>query len=337
MKASNPVLVEVIRGGAVESEHRGRATVVSSTGETLWSIGDTEALTYPRSAIKAFQALPMVAAGAADRFGLGNAELALCCGSHNGEPEHIQVANGFLARLNLQESAFECGRHWPMGQDATIDLAWHRQQPDARHNNCSGKHLGMLALAQHQGWELTGYVLPEHPVQQAVKECIEQCCDTTLEGVPAAPDGCSVPTWAMPLHRLALGFARFADPAQLPEVYRRAATRLYQAVVEHPRLVAGSGRYCSEVMAALAPTAFLKVGAEGVYVGSIPELKLGIALKMDSGSSLAAEVAMSAILGRLGLPVPPAWQCIALRNRNDWLTGQVRPAAAAFSALELTH
>jgi L-asparaginase II len=310
---------------------------MNSQGDTLWSVGDVDALTYPRSAIKAFQALPMLASGAADALALGDEELALCCASHNGEARHIDIADRFLRRLNLTEPAFECGSHWPMGQQATIDLAWQHQRPDARHNNCSGKHLGMLALAAHSGWPIEGYVQPEHPVQQAIKHCIEQCCDTTLDTAPIAPDGCTAPTWAMPLHRLALGFARFADPQRLPAPYQDGARRLYQAVVKHPFLVAGTDRYCSDVMAALGDRAFLKVGAEGVYIAAIPSLKLGVAVKIDTGSMPAAEVAMSAILSQLGLDIPTHWQTPEIRNRNQLLTGHMRPKQSEFSECKLNR
>ncbi|MFY0665325.1 MAG: asparaginase [Natronospirillum sp.] len=335
MPHSNPTLVHITRGGAVESMHRGRALVMRSNGDVLWSVGDVEELTYPRSAIKAFQALPMVASGAVEALGISDEELALCCASHNGEDRHTAVADAFLQRLNLAEPAFECGTHWPMGQQATIDLAWRHTKPDARHNNCSGKHLGMLALAVHKGWNTQGYVKPEHPVQQAIKACIEDCCTTSLDGVPLSPDGCTAPTWAMPLHRLALGFARFADQSQLPAQYQAAARALHRAATQHPFLVAGTERYCTEVMAALGDEAFLKVGAEGVYIAALPRLKLGVAIKMDSGSAPAAEVAMSAILRQLGFDLPEKWQSVALRNRNGLLTGAIAPVESAYADLKL--
>lgn len=195
----------------------------------------------------------------------------------------------------------------------------------------------MLALATHQGWPIEGYVQPDHPVQQAIRHCIEECCDTSLAGVPIAPDGCTAPTWAMPLHRLALGFARFADPQRLPEPYRDGAKRLYNAVVKHPFFVAGTDRYCTEVMAALGDKVFLKVGAEGVYIAAIPSLKLGVAIKMDSGSAPAAEVVMSAILMKLGLEVPAKWQAPEILNRNDIRTGHMCPVTGAFEGIASVH
>lgn len=333
MKQTNPVLVEVTRGGIVESRHRGRAVIMRSTGEQLWSVGDTAEPTYPRSAIKAFQALPMVAAGAAEAFGFTEAELALACASHNGEQRHTEALDAMLAKLDLAGDDLECGLHWPMHQQATIELAWQHLKPDARHNNCSGKHAGMLALARHRGWDHRHYVDPEHPVQQAIRNCIEQCCDTRLDDRPLSPDGCTAPTWAMPLHRLALGFARFADPEHLPEPYRDAAETLYRACVRHPFNVAGSGRYCTDVMTELGDRAFLKAGAEGVYIAALPEFRVGVAVKMDSGSAPASEVALGAILSRLGLPLTEPHRTPEIRNRNNRLTGVIRPRADSFESL----
>ena len=330
MTSANPTLVELTRAEAVESEHRGRAVIMRSTGETVWSTGNVEQLTYPRSAIKAFQALPMVASGAPKTFGLDDIDLALTCASHAGETAHTQKVVAFLTKLGLSITDLECGHHWPMGEQATVDLAWSHHYPDARHNNCSGKHAGMLALARQEEWDHQGYVKADHPVQQAIRVCIERCCDTDLVHAPVSPDGCTAPTWAMPLHRLALGFARFADPHRLPTEYLEPARALYRAATRNPFYVAGTGRYCTRMMTALGGRAFLKVGAEGVYIAALPEWKLGIALKMDSGSAQAAEVALSEILHRLGLPIGPGERQQTIRNRNRIVTGDLRAVASAF-------
>lgn len=333
MTSDNPILAEVIRGGVVESAHRGRALVMRSGGDILWSVGDIDQLTFPRSSLKAFQALPMVASGAADAFGLDEVDLALTCASHNGESQQVEKVVGFLAKIGLNVADLECGQHWPMGEQATIDLAWQHRRPDACHNNCSGKHAGMLALALQKGWKTKAYVQPDHPVQQAIRLCIEACFDVDLANAPESPDGCSAPIWAMPLHRLALGFARFADPSQLPAEYQQAAHRLYKAAVSQPFYVAGTDRYCTRVMTELKGRAFLKVGAEGVYVASILESGLGIALKIDSGSKAAAEVTLSEILYRLGLPIQSEHRRPATRNRNGWNTGETRAAEGPFDGI----
>ncbi|WP_151704717.1 asparaginase [Nitrincola alkalilacustris] len=334
MFESNPVLVNVMRGGVVESRHRGRIVIMSSSGERIWAVGDVNELTYPRSAIKAFQSLPMVASGAADHFGFTDEELALTCASHNGEVEHTQTVDRMLQKMSLAEPDLECGKHWPMAPQATIDLAWAHEKPSACHNNCSGKHAGMLALGRHLGCELQGYVSTDHPVQQEIRRCIELCCSTTLQGMPVAPDGCTAPTWAMALDRLALGFARFADPEQLPESYRVAAARLYQACTKHPFYVAGTQRYCSDVMAELKGRVFLKVGAEGVYIAAVPELKLGVALKIDSGSMEMAEVAISQVLSSLGLPISSERLAPEIRNRNQLVTGEIRPVLDNYKGIQ---
>lgn len=336
-QATNPVLVEVVRGDAVESEHRGRLVVMTAAGEALCSLGDVSTPTYPRSAIKAFQALPMVASGAHQAFALDDEELALCCASHNGERAHTAVADRFLGKLGLRSSDFECGLQWPSHQPALVELAWHHAMPDGRHNNCSGKHLGMLALALHRGWPTEGYVGIDHPVQQAIRHCIEQCCDVDLAAAPLSPDGCTAPTWAMPLHRLALGFARFAEPATLPEPYRDGARLLYRAATQQPFMVGGSDRFCTEAMQALGDRAFLKIGAEGVYIAALPALKLGVALKLDSGSAAAAEVAMAALLMQLGMALPEHLQRPPIRNRNGLVTGQWRPVTDVFRSLNISR
>lgn len=333
MSSDNPALVEVIRGGAVESVHSGRALVMRSDGEILWSIGDVEQLTFPRSSLKAFQAMPMVASGAVQTFGLDDVDLALACASHNGEAQHVSRVNDFLAKIGASIANLECGHHWPMGEQAALALAGQHGKPDACHHNCSGKHAGMLALARQKGWDSKGYVQTEHPVQQAIRDCIERCFDVSLADAPISPDGCSAPIWAMPLHRLALGFARFADPSQLPAEYQQAALRLYQAAVNQPYFVAGTERYCTQVMEELKGRAFLKVGAEGVYIAAIPEWKLGIALKIDSGATAAAEVALSEIMGRLGLPISAEHRRPAIRNRNGWTTGETRGADGPFDGI----
>jgi L-asparaginase II len=333
MSFDNPTLVEVFRGGAVESTHSGRALAMRSDGEILWSVGDIDQLTYPRSSLKAFQALPMVASGAVEHFGLNDIDLALACASHNGEAQQVEGVKAFLTKIGMDVADLECGHHWPSNEQATLELAGQHGKPNACHNNCSGKHAGMLALARHQQWNTNGYVQADHPVQQAIRACIERCFDVDLTGAPVSPDGCSAPIWAMPLHRLALGFARFADPSQLPAEYREAAHRLYHAGVNQPFYVAGTDRYCTQVMEELNGRAFLKVGAEGVYIASIPEWRLGIAVKIDSGSKAAVEVALSEILYRLGLPIGNEHRRPVIRNRNGWTTGEVRPSSECFDTI----
>jgi L-asparaginase II len=288
----NPVIAEVTRGGIVESQHTGAAAVVNRDGQIVLALGDAEAAVFPRSAIKAFQCLPVIESGAADAYGFTAEEIALCCSSHNGEPDHVRVARAMLAKAGNAEGHYECGAHWPIEIHAQHDVVRAGGEPLAVHNNCSGKHSGMLALARRLGANTADYVKREHPVQRAIAATISQMCDCDVDAQPWGIDGCSVPTWALPIRSMALGFARLTDPAN------EAAVRIISACRAHPFMVAGTKRFDTELMLAL-PRVFLKTGAEGVYCGCIPHAGLGIALKCDDGAGRAAEMAMAAVLAKL--------------------------------------
>ncbi|HYM99188.1 MAG TPA: asparaginase, partial [Aestuariivirgaceae bacterium] len=222
LRIPNPALVEVIRGSAVESRHRGAFAVIGPAGRVIASAGDIETPVFPRSAIKAFQALPLIESGAADALGLTDEEIALTCSSHSGEEIHVCLARSILAKAGLSEDRLECGAHPPQEQEALRALIKADQEPAPIHNNCSGKHAGMLALATKLGLDPTGYIDPNHPIQKAVALVLDQLCGVETAYLPVGIDGCSVPTWAIPLHNLALGFQRFASGETL-SAGRRAA------------------------------------------------------------------------------------------------------------------
>lgn len=292
---NNPILVEVTRGGIVESRHTASYAVCNRDGKLIGEAGDISAPVFPRSAIKAFQALAMIEAGVADEFGFDDAEIALACSSHNGEPAHVETARSMLAKTGIGEAAYECGPHWPTRDEASRELAAVGAEPQQVHNNCSGKHSGMLAFAKHMGADLKGYTRPEHPVQQRVASVIAELCDADVAAAPCGIDGCSVPTWALPLHAWALGFARFGSGNGLGVERRAVAKRIIAAVRAHPFMVAGTGRFCTELMETV-PRAFVKTGAEGVFCGTVPHSGVGIALKVDDGASRAAEKLMARLL-----------------------------------------
>lgn len=298
---ANPATVEVTRGGVVESRHRGSIAIVDASGGLRSAWGDVKQPVFPRSAIKALQALALVESGAADAIGMTEAELALACASHGGEKRHVETAAGVLARLGLDESALECGPHWPSHAESARALAARAEEPTQLHNNCSGKHAGMLALARHIGAPVRGYTEPTHPVQQRILGAIEQMTGLDLGQAARAVDGCSVPTWAVPLENLAYAFARLAHPDDLAEARRAAIRRIRDAVRADPFMVAGTGRYCTEAMTLLGGRAFLKTGAEGVFCAAVPELEVGVALKCDDGATRASEAMMTAVLDHLGL------------------------------------
>ena len=294
---SDPVLVEVLRGPLIESRHRGAVAVVDADGTAVLSVGVVAAPVFPRSAIKALQALPLVESGAADRFGFADEELALACASHGGEDGHVEGVARMLGKIGLDASALRCGAHWPLFQPAAFALA-RTGAPSALHNNCSGKHAGFLSLARAMGVPHAAYWRPEHPVQQKVRAVLEDLTGAALKPDCCAIDGCSVPTWAIPLKDLARAFASFGSGRGLSRPRAAAAARLRLACARHPWHVAGTGRFCTEVMTLLGTRALVKTGAEGVFCGALPEAGLGIAVKCDDGAGRAAEAVMAAILLR---------------------------------------
>lgn len=296
---ANPVLVEVTRGAVVESRHRGAVSVFDADGKPVWEIGDTERPVFPRSAVKAIQALPLVESGAADAYGFGNRELALACASHSGEPVHVELATAMLAKAGLDRTALECGAHWPSSHDATIALARAGGVPNALHNNCSGKHSGFLCTCVHSGIAHDGYVKAGHALQEMVRDAMQSVTGAAHDVDHCGIDGCSIPTYAVPLKNFALGFARMATGRGFSPERARAAKRLLSACMAEPFLVAGTGKADVVLMQAAPGRIFVKTGAEGVYCAALPELGLGIALKCDDGAGRAAEVMIAAVLAKL--------------------------------------
>lgn len=326
-------LVEVLRGGRVESAHRGAAVVCDGDGKVVFAVGDVARPVFPRSAVKAIQALPLVESGAADACRFGDRELALACASHSGEPEHAALAAAMLARARLDEAALECGAHWPR-EPAALALAAQGERPSQLHNNCSGKHAGFLCTCIHEGRDTRGYVTAGHPAQEAVREALVQVTGAAHDPGNAGIDGCSIPTYAVPLDALALGFARMASGAGLSAPRARAARRLLAACMAEPFFTAGTQRADTLMMEAAQGRVFTKTGAEGVYCAAIPELGLGLAVKCEDGAARAAEVVTAALLARfLRRDEALAARLTALanpvlRNWNGIEVGSLRPTMA---------
>lgn len=296
---ANPVLVEVLRGAVVESAHRGAVSVFDADGKPVWEIGDPTRPVFPRSAVKAIQALPLVESGAADAYGFGDRELALACASHSGEPAHAELAAAMLAKAGLDKTALECGTHWPFNHDATIALARAGGSPNALHNNCSGKHSGFICTCAHSGIAHQGYVKAGHALQEMVRDAMQSVTGAAHDADHCAVDGCSIPTYAVPLKSIALGFARMATGRGFAPERAKAAKRLLSACMAEPFLVAGTGKADLALMQAAPGRIFVKTGAEGVYCAAVPELGFGIALKCDDGAARASEVMIAAVLAKL--------------------------------------
>jgi L-asparaginase II len=323
-------LAEVTRGGRVESVHFGAVAVVDTRGELLYSAGDPHFLTFTRSTIKPFQALPFLRAGGPARFGYGSREIALMCASHSGEAGHIDTVQGMLDKAGCDEHHLRCGCHVP------IHFATEKRQPGPQekfnqlYNNCSGKHAGFLAWCVQHGQPLDAYLDPAQPLQQAVRGELARIAGVAESGLDMGIDGCSAPNYALPLSRLAYAYARLAQ-ADAEPAYGSLAGDLFRAMTTHPELVSGIGRFDLALMHAAPGDWVAKGGAEAVQVIGIRSAGLGIALKVVDGDARGLHPATIAVLQQLGLlssveatPLA-AWLRPQIRNLKDLPTGEVRP------------
>lgn len=296
---AQPVLVEATRGPEVESRHHVLAAVCDAAGALVAGWGAVRRPVFPRSAVKPLQALPLIETGAAERFRLSDREIALACASHAGEPGHVAAVAAWLEAVGLSAADLECGAHWPSDAEAARALARMNEAPSPLHNNCSGKHCGFLATARHLDEPTAGYIRHAHPVQRRVAQTLDEMTGAATAAAPRAVDGCGIPTFALPLADLATGMARLADPSRLGPARAAACAQVRQAMVAHPWLISGTARGNTEILLA-APQVVAKGGAEGVYAAALPTLGLGVAVKVEDGAARAAEVALLAVLDRLG-------------------------------------
>jgi L-asparaginase II len=331
---TNPVLVEVTRGNRVESVHRGMVVVVDGAGKTVFECGEVDAAIFPRSACKAMQALPLVESGAADAYGFGNKELALSASSHSGEPEHVALAAAMLNAAGRGEADLECGAHWSFQQPVMIEQVRSLDRPNQLHNNCSGKHAGFVCACCHAGTDPKGYVTYEHPLQAEIRDVMRDLTGSVLDRDNCGIDGCSIPTYAVPLRALAQGFAKMVTGTGIGAERAKASRRIIEACMAEPFYVAGTGRSCTQLMQAAPGRIFAKTGAEGVFCAAIPELGLAIALKCEDGASRAADSMVAAALARFfrgDQEVRERLLAIAnhsLRNWNGIEVGTVRVGGA---------
>jgi L-asparaginase II len=319
---SSELFVESWRGSTVESRHRVHVAVVDAAGRLVARAGDPDLVTFWRSAAKPFQALPLVADGAADRFGLSSEELAIACASHSSEPAHVELVREFLRKVGCSERDLMCGPHTPLSEAVAKDYQTRGVRLTAVYSNCSGKHAGMLALARHHGWPVEFYTRPEHPVQQRCLAEVSRWTDVPSAELGTAEDGCGVVCFALPIRNMALAYARLAiaeyergsgnaergtSAGGSSALFRvpTSAFRVREAMLRHPELIAGEGRPCTEMMRAHPGRVITKVGAEGVYSAALLPEGLGVALKVEDGNGPAAALAIAAVLAELGVEPQP--------------------------------
>jgi L-asparaginase II len=303
---ANPILAEMVRGNWVENRHRGAFVVCDARGHIIASAGDIDRPVFPRSAIKSMQAIAMVTSGAIDRFKLKDEELALACASHQGEEFHVAGVTSFLGHIGLGIPDLECGGHAPSFGPAREALRARGETFTAVHNNCSGKHSGMLAVAEALGVDTHGYVERDHPVQKTVRAGVEMIVGEPLSEDRCGRDGCSIPTWAAPLRAFARGFARMATGEGLTPEVGAAAHRIFDAATAYPHLVGGTGSLDTDVMRAFGGRLMQKGGAEGVQCGAVRDKGWGYALKVDDGNMSASHAMVATLL--LAIAAPDAAQ-----------------------------
>ncbi|HYB96804.1 MAG TPA: asparaginase [Vicinamibacterales bacterium] len=289
-------LVEALRGGEIESVHRVHIAVAHAERGLIASAGNPAHHSFVRSSIKMFQVLPFVEAGGVERFHMSGEELALCTASHGGEAFHVAAARAILSKARVTEAALACGPHLPLHEPTAHAMLCAGEAPGPIHNNCSGKHAGMLAHCVQQQWVTDGYHRPSHPMQQRVVSTLGRWMRIDSGDMTVAIDGCGLPTFGIALDAVAEGCARLAAAVASGEP---SPTTVFSAMVSHPEYVAGTDRLDTDLMRAANKTLFAKVGAEGFYCAGVPSMRLGAALKVEDGSKRAAEPALLAVLAAI--------------------------------------
>jgi L-asparaginase II len=329
-------LANVIRGETVESVHRGHLIVIDGDREAVLSVGDPGTVTYYRSSCKPLQAIPLITSGAADAFEFSDAEIAMACASHSGEAMHVRAVAQMLAKTGLSEPFLRCGAHLPFYEKEAERMIRERDIPTQLHNNCSGKHAGMLALAKHIDADLATYEQIGHPVQTAILETIAAFIDLPKQEIDLGVDGCAAPNFAVPLVAMAESFMKLLSPPNgFDEDLRVACTRIVSSMLQFPELIGGTERLDTMLMQAAPSKLISKVGADGVWLcGVLPDDQyptgLAIALKIEDGDDKRARPVVAVeILRQLGVLTNDDLSDVSpmpIKNRRGDVVGSVEPS-----------
>ena len=323
--------VVVTRGSIVESHHRVHAAVVDGSGRLIGSARSPDTVAHWRSCAKPFQVMPLLASGGFDRAGWGDDQLALACASHGGEPEHVEIVEGMLASIAMEEGDLACGPSEPLAQRGLKLLRDSGSRATRLHNNCSGKHAGMLAHAHTSGWPSFGYERQDHPVQKDCLATVAKWTGVEAGRIVQAVDGCGCVVFALPLEPMARAFAALAVSARTDEL----TSRIVHAMRTRPFLLGGTERFDTALIEATEGRVIAKIGAEGVHTVAILDEGIGIAVKVEDGSPRAQFPAVLSALqhyGALPQELPPRladFMHRALRNTRGEVVGEVRPARSA--------
>lgn len=328
----NPVLVEVYRNTWVESRHRGSVVAVNGHGETVFELGDTDGMVFPRSSLKPVQAIPLLESGAAEHFALSAAEIALACASHGAEKFHEEAVLSWMKKTGLSPQHLECGTSLPLHTDTAQQLLRDGGVASSVLHNCSGKHTGMLTLAKFLEQPLAGYSGYEHETQSRWMKVLTELSGVEIRDMPWDRDGCGMPAVAMPLRAFAKSLSAFCRTEDVTPARAAAMKKILGAMNTHAEMVAGSGRCCTATMRA-HESLVVKTGAEGVFAAIAPDAGISIALKIDDGATRAADVALGAVLRKLGVLSEKQYESAqaffnpVVGNSQGVVTGKIAPSA----------
>ena len=296
------VLVRVMRGGHVETLHRGHIVVVNTKGKIVYKVGDPDFLFCLRSCAKPLQALPVIETGAADYFHFTEEEIAVFCGSLNGQDFHVKAVENILSKIGLDSNHLKCGIHQPSHRGTAKKLSSEGTPPLPIHNNCAGKHTAMLTLCVFNSWQIDNYCHIDHPVQQMIMEKISNMTEVPKEKIGIGIDGCGVPVFFLPLRQLALAYTKLSESHPSNQQGKNTpVARMMKAVLNHPEMIAGDERICTDIMRSLRRRVFAKTGADGGYALSIMDKGLGVGIKVEDGNNRALHAVVIETLKQLGL------------------------------------
>lgn len=337
----NPILVEVYRNQVLESFHRGVVCVVDKNGNVVYSEGDIQQVCYPRSAMKLIQVMPLLELGGQEKFDFTLEEIAVMCGSHNAEPEHLSVVNSILQKIGLDKENLKCGPQYPTSKRDADELIRKSEKPHHIHNNCSGKHAGMLALCQLLGVDVEDYLNAQHPIQTLILQYVEEMYEYPKEKMIAALDGCSAPIYSIPVYNQALAFKNLVNTESYPPKRKATCNTIVKAMAVYPFMVAGSMRYCTDMMKVCGSRIIGKTGAEGIFCLSLIQEKMGICVKIDDGKMLPqynvaqAFVEATGIFSEEALLSLETYKQVDLTNFNKFVTGEIKVREGLFNGLKI--
>ena len=328
MQQENPVLVERYRAEVLESFHRGVVCMVNEHNEVIFSVGDIDQLCFPRSALKLFQVMPLLESGAAAQFGFTMEEIAIMCGSHNGEAEHLRVVSSILDKIGVNKSELRCGKQLPTLTEDRSALIKSDKSPEDIHNNCSGKHAGFLAYCVFAGYDIHSYIDPTHPLQKIIKSVTAEMHEIPEEKMVTAMDGCSAPIFSLTVKEQAIGYRNIVNPVKFSKARQESCATIINAMTQYPYMVAGKNRYCTEMMEVCGSRIFGKTGADGVYSLGFLQEKVGCTIKIDDGLMGPQYAVAQEMIQKSGLfteealaPLHKYIEC-ELKNWNKFYTGK---------------